>query len=366
MRLRLIAGFLMGLVLNVAGQIPAGYYDSANGLNGTALKSVLNNIIDGHTELSYDAVTVALRTTDEDPANSGNVICIYTGWSYPKLSFGNGGNEWNREHVWSKSHGDFGDNPPSGTDLHHMRPEDASVNSAKNNRDFDESAIQYIDGSGPTGCYYSTDVWEPREEVKGDVARMLFYMATRYEGENGEVNLELVDYTFSAPENQPLYGKLGTIMQWHEADPVDDSERSRNEAVYLLQGNRNPFIDHPEYVNLIWGNGIANEPLNHVTNLSGHSVKLEWVDAQTGILPDGYLIRMSSIGFSAIAEPTDGIAVTDDFENKNVAYGVQKAAFGGLMEGTTYYFKIYAYKGSGVSIAYKTDGVIPQVSLVAN
>ncbi len=355
----------MWLTFHAAAQIPVGYYDAANGLAGSALKSALNDIIDGHTELSYDAVTVALRTTDEDPGNGGNVICIYTGWSYPKLSFGNGGNEWNREHVWSKSHGDFGDSPPSGTDLHHMRPEDASVNSAKNNRDFDEATVQYIDGSGVTGCYYSTDIWEPREAVKGDVARMLFYMATRYEGENGEVNLELVDYTFSSPENQPLYGKLSTLLLWHEADPVDDGERSRNNKVYAIQGNRNPFIDHPEYVNLIWGDGLSAEPENHVVNFSGSSILLEWTDSQTGVVPDGYLVRMSTTGFAAIEAPVNGEVVANDQANRNVAQGVQKVTFAGLTPGVTYYFKMYAFKGSGVSIVYKTDETIPQLSMEA-
>jgi endonuclease I len=107
---------------SVSGQIPAGYYSTASGLTGSALKTALHNIIDNHTELSYTAVTNALRVTDEDPNNPNNVILIYTGWSYPKTAFGNLYNNWNREHVWAKSHGDFGDNPPEGTDLHHLRP----------------------------------------------------------------------------------------------------------------------------------------------------------------------------------------------------------------------------------------------------
>ncbi len=365
MRLFFAIGLVIGLIVRVSAQIPIGYYDAAEGLNGAALKNALNDIISGHTTISYDNVTNALRSLDEDSLNTDNVICIYTSWSYPKTSFGNGGNQWNREHVWSKSHSDFGDNPPSGTDLHHMRPEDASVNSAKNNRDFDEAATQYIDGSGPTPCYYSTNIWEPRESVKGDVARMLFYMATRYEGENGEVNLELVDYTFSSPNNEPYYAKLSTLLQWHENDPVDVWERRRNDGVYAIQGNRNPFIDHPEFVNRVWNPEIASEPANYAANFSGKSILLEWVDAQAGVLPDGYLVRMSNSGFSAIESPVDGMAVANDINNKNVAFGVQKVAFSGLEEGQVFYFKIFAFKGSGVSIKYKTDGLIPQTSQMA-
>lgn len=237
-------------------QIPNGYYDGTTGLTGDALKSALNNIIDGHTELSYDAVKEALKDTDEDTNNSGNIICLYTGWSYAKTEFGNGSEQWNREHTWSKSHGDFGDSPPAGTDLHHLRPTDASVNSAKNNRDFDYGATQYFDGSGSTDCYYSIDIWEPMDAVKGDVARMIFYMATRYEGEAGEVDLEVVDYVNTAPANEPLYGRLSRLLTWHEDDPVDDWERNRNDVIYYsYQNNRNPFIDHPEYVSEIWGEG---------------------------------------------------------------------------------------------------------------
>jgi endonuclease I len=240
-------------------QIPAGYYDAADGLTGDQLKAALNSIIEGHTEFSYDAVKYALWDTDEDPNNSNNVICLYTGWSYGKTDFGNGSENWNREHTWSKSHGDFGDVAPAGTDLHHLRPTDASVNSAKNNRDFDYGASEYMDGSGATGCYYSTNIWEPRDEVKGDVARMIFYMATRYEGENGEPDLEVVDYVDTAPNNESNYGKLSTLLTWHENDPVDDWERNRNNIIYSdYQGNRNPYIDHPEYVDSIWGSGSGS------------------------------------------------------------------------------------------------------------
>ncbi len=348
-------------------QIPAGYYDSANGLSGEALKAALNDIItNGHIEISYEDAKDVLRDTDEDPNNTNNVICLYTGWSYGKYDFGNGSEEWNREHTWSKSHGDFGDYPPAGTDIHHLRPVDASVNSAKNNRDFDEGSEQYIDGSGPTQCYRSTDTWEPRPEVKGDVARMLFYMATRYEGENSEVDLEFVDYVNTAPNNEPLYGKLSTLLLWHENDPVDSWEISRNNKIHTHQGNRNPYIDHPEYVNLIWGEGLASEPSNHAADFSAHTIKLEWNDAIGENVPDGYLIRMSASGFESIASPVDGTAVADDASNKNVAFGVEEVVFGGLMPGTTYYFKIYGYKGSGASIDYKTDGDVPQVSQAAN
>ncbi|RLD37233.1 MAG: hypothetical protein DRI89_15390, partial [Bacteroidetes bacterium] len=180
----------IGASLFVHGQIPSGYYDDAVGLSGEALKTALHDIIDDHTELSYTAVKEALKDTDEDPDDTSNVICFYTGWSYAKSNFGGGVDQWNREHTWSKSHGDFGTSPPEGTDLHHMKPTDVTVNSQKGNKDFDNGGTAYYDGGIFTGCYYTADSWEPRDEEKGDVARMIFYMETRYEGDSGEEDLE--------------------------------------------------------------------------------------------------------------------------------------------------------------------------------
>jgi endonuclease I len=361
-RVILLAGLGI-LSFYASGQIPAGYYNGAASLSGSALKAALHNIIDDHTELSYAAVTDALKVTDEDPNNSNNVICIYTGWSYPKTEFGGLGDQWNREHTWSKSHGDFGDTPPEGTDLHHLRPCDASVNSAKSNRDFSEGLTPYIDGSGPTGCYTSTYVWEPRAEDKGDVARMMFYMAVRYEGDNGETNLELVSYVNSSPDGQPLYGNLDTLLMWHQNDPVSQWEIDRNDAIYYqYQANRNPSIDHPEYVEMIWG----EEPVSHVSAFSVNDITLSWTESTTGILPDAYLIIRSSTGFNAITAPIDGNPVENDANNKNLTYGINQCIFRNNSPGTTYYFKIFPYKGSGEMINYKTDGNIQEIAIYLN
>ncbi|MDY0152086.1 MAG: fibronectin type III domain-containing protein, partial [Candidatus Cloacimonas sp.] len=117
----------------------SGYYSSVTGLSGTALKSGLHTILrNTHThEYSYSNLETQMKATDEDPNNSSNVIELYTGWSVPKADYGGGVTDWNKEHTWSKSHGDFGETAPAGTDLHHLRPCDATVNSTKSNRDFD-------------------------------------------------------------------------------------------------------------------------------------------------------------------------------------------------------------------------------------
>jgi endonuclease I len=233
-----------------AGQIPPGYYDEAMGLTGEELKQVLHDIIDDHDEPSYnDLRDFILKESDEDPNNPNNVILLYSGISRPKSMFGGNIGDWNREHVWAKSHGDFGNTPPSGTDAHHIRPTDVQVNSSRGNLDFDMggSPVQ-----GAPGCYKDSDSFEPRDEVKGDVARMILYMDVRYEGENGELDLTAVDEVNTAPA--PEHGKLSVLLEWHQQDPPDDFERNRNDVVYSYQDNRNPFIDHPEFVEQIWGN----------------------------------------------------------------------------------------------------------------
>ncbi|MBC8375015.1 MAG: endonuclease [FCB group bacterium] len=246
-------------------QIPDGYYTPAEGLNGPSLKAALNSIISGHTSFPYTDFQTdcwdILKETDKDPNNPDNVILLYTGWSVNAAQEYNNENGWSREHVWAKSRGiyytGFGsEDDVAATDVHHLRPADITVNSARNNRWFDYCSIPYIDDGDTTGSFTSTDqewVWQPRAEVVGDVARMMFYMATRYEGVDSEPDLELINYfPNDRYTNEPVFAKLSTLLAWHSIDPVDEFEQNRNNVIYGYQGNRNPFIDHPEYVNLLW------------------------------------------------------------------------------------------------------------------
>ena len=271
-------------------QIPADYYDAAQGLTGPQLKTALYNIIKGHIEYPYTASSTdvwdILKETDKDTANTDNVILLYTGWSVNAAQEYNNATGWSREHVWAKSRGDFGTALGPGTDVHHLRPCDISVNSARNNRWFDNCSEQYIDGDGPTDSFPSSTnwVWQPRDEVKGDVARMIFYMATRYVGENGEPDLVVID---SIPldnyTNDPVHAKLSTLLEWHKADTFDAYERNRNDVIYTYQGNRNPFIDHPEYVDSIWGQepvtGLHQVEVNPVEMYPNPASDLVWVNA---------------------------------------------------------------------------------------
>lgn len=250
---------------------PLNYYSSAYGLSGTALKSALHDIIDDHTELEYGTIKTVIRQADQDPNNPNNIILLYTGNSISKWDFASDPNNpanndfWNREHVWAKSHGNFG---PDGdytdrganTDAHHLRPVDMTMNSARGYKDFNTGGTVVNNGTTPTDCYSTTNSWEPRDEVKGDVARMIFYMATRYEGGNSlagfpEPDLEVVNSVGTFP--LPQMGKLDTLLAWHAQDPVDDFELNRNDVIYNWQGNRNPYIDHPEFVEIVFGSGSA-------------------------------------------------------------------------------------------------------------
>jgi endonuclease I len=231
-----------------------GYYKSVTAYNQVGLKTVLHDLIKGNTKIKYTDTKAdmdvwrALEQTDEDPNNPDNVILLYLGTSIPKASKAknNQNDFWNREHVWAKSRGDFGTSPGAGTDLHHLRPADKTVNSARGNKWFDNGGKPHAEAKE---CKTDSDSWEPRNAVKGDIARMMFYMAVRYEKEDG-LDLEL---TNTPQDNkEPEHGVLSTLLEWNKQDPVDAFEKKRNETIYSIQGNRNPFIDFPDFANYIF------------------------------------------------------------------------------------------------------------------
>ncbi len=296
-------------MLPISADAPAGYYDSAEGLSGEALKAALNDIIDNHIVFPYtsDSTDVwdILKESDRDPDNSDNIILLYTGWSINADQEYNGGSGWNREHVWAKSHGNFGTAMGPGTDTHHLRPTDPDVNNSRGHLDFDNGGTQH---SVATGCYYDGDSWEPRDEVKGDVARIIFYMSTRYEGEHGELDLEVVDYVNTYPD--PEHGKLSTLLEWNIQDPPDVFEMNRNDVVYSYQDNRNPFIDHPEYVAYIWGGDVPNDEqpplITGVDILSESSILVnfsETIDPVSAQTESNYSIS-NSVGYPTLADIT--------------------------------------------------------------
>jgi len=265
--------------------IPDGYYDSIVGLSGLELKNALNDIITNHTEYPYTATTTdvwdIMKEADEDPDNPDNVIMFYSGFSWPKACQDATNPpeicdivvdgevetvEWNREHIWSKSRGDFEIKEGTTsvldmgahTDMHHLVAAERNMNSLKNNRHFEDcndgDDTNVVDrGYGNFTC--NDWEFEPRDEVKGDVARMIFYMAIRYEGELGDmVDLRVINDPNSDKSSKlPTYGDLDDLLRWAIEDPVSEKEIERNQVIYGYQGNRNPFIDMPELIALIWG-----------------------------------------------------------------------------------------------------------------
>ena len=228
----------------------------ASELSVGEIKTAISNVISqGHKNLSYSEVWTALTKTDEDPQNADNVILLYKGTSIAKMSNGSGTqstdpDNWNREHVWAKSHGFPSTSQEGYSDIHHLRPTDISVNSSRGNLDFDNSDTPLAEAPANS---VDGDSFEPRDAVKGDVARMVFYMDTRYEGEAGDntPDLQVLDRLTSTGE--AALGKLCRLIEWHNADPVSTAEAARNDAIYEFQGNRNPYIDNPDWVATIFG-----------------------------------------------------------------------------------------------------------------
>lgn len=244
---------LTGLISNAQ---PAGYYNGTEGKKGEEFKTVLNQIISNHVDFSYSFSRNIMDYTDQDPENPDNVILFYLQESRNADNYGSGGDNINREHVWAKSHGNFANIRPMDSDVHNLHPADASVNEDRSNKDFDN--IQPLGSQHPEAlyCYYTDSTWEPGPKTKGQVARTLFYMATRYEGNNEEMDLEVVNHNHTYPN--PLHGNLNALLQWNRDYPPTDFEKRRNERVFRAQRNRNPFVDHPEFANLIWADATPS------------------------------------------------------------------------------------------------------------
>jgi len=269
MRYRLLLGFLLFTFLFAFADIPAGYYDGTEGLSGEALKAAVNDAISTNSDMGYSSARAAMYS-DIDNFNN-TVRCVYTGKDYSH----NAGNtsapgDINCEHTFAQSWGATG---IKKSDVHHLFPTRSTVNSSRGSLPFDvvanhSSANVYHDENG----YYSyrgsnsggTTVWEPANQHKGNLARALLYFNTRY-GDSltrGGINM------------------IPVLLTWHLSDPVDDNEISRNDKAYDFQGNRNPFVDHPEFVGYIWEGEMPNDDtpplISNVYTLSSTQVVVEF------------------------------------------------------------------------------------------
>jgi endonuclease I len=270
-----VATLLLGLAVFLFfappafSQIPPGYYNSADGKTGQALRDALHGIIDDHTVIphgggSYDTHD-ALEDLHEDPGNTANVILVYSGWSVTKSSWP----DWNREHSWPKSLGT--DSGPALSDMFHIYACDADVNNQRGNKYFDNGGSS-IPPEAPD-CRYDLDSFEVRNEEKGDLARAMFYLDVRYNGDTtGELDLELTDNPALIQSGSRFMGLLTTLLEWHAGDPVDSVEVARNDFIHAnIQHNRNPFVDNPDWVYAIWGGALSADTW-HVSGSVASSV----------------------------------------------------------------------------------------------
>jgi len=328
-----------------------GYYNGTSGKSGEELKTALHNIIKGHTPYSYYISKEIFKQSDVDPDNPDNLILVYTGRSHDASDFGTGGNHINREHVWAKSHGDFTDWMPMYSDVHNLKPADASVNVDRSNKDFDNGGVQHPEA---TGCYYTDSTWEPRDAVKGDIARIIFYMATRYEGGNGEIDLEVVDWVNTYPNAQ--HGKLSTLLQWNLLDPPDDFERNRNNAIYSFQHNRNPFIDYPEWAQMIWDNQNANP------------ISIDNIEISPAIVVAQQPIQISAT-IQTLSKLATNATINWGTSYDNLEYEVEMTADADVFTGTipgqaedaTIYYNIHANDGTNENSSVVYSFYVPKV-----
>ena len=251
---------LLFSVFTLSAQIPAGYYDAAVGKTEAALKTALFGKIGSHTALSYADLWNAFKTTDKRP--DGKVWDIYsnsTNYTFVTNQCGNytkEGDCYNREHSFPKSW--FNDATPMYTDLFHLYASDGYVNGMRSNFPFGEvgtitykSTNEYSKLGSCSFPGYSGTVFEPANELKGDMARTYFYMVTAYE------NL-ITGWTSEHLDGKTYPGlnawSIALLLKWHRQDPVSQKEISRNDIIHKdFQKNRNPFIYHPELAEFIWG-----------------------------------------------------------------------------------------------------------------
>ena len=347
----LIVGLLFS-VANIFAQIPTGYYDGTAGLTGAALKTKLWEIIkNGHQDKGYDGLWTAYYTTDRDKyyENDNSLLDMYSekptstdsyNFTLGSNQCGVGGNYnsegdcYNREHTIPQS--SFNDGYPMRSDVHHVLPTDGYVNNRRGTYPYGvvaSSSWTSTNGSklGSSAVNgYSGTVFEPIDEFKGDFARIIFYFATRYENIISTVSFPM--FGNSAYPGISSWS-LPMLLQWHTNDPVSEKEIDRNNAAYSFQGNRNPFIDHPEYINSIWGTTTPDTeapstPTNLiVTGSTSSTISLSWTASTDNIIVAAYDIYV------------DGTLKTFSASNS--------ATVTGLNPSTTYTFFIKAKDATG-------------------
>lgn len=239
------------LASGLGAEIPAGYYTALKGKSEAALKTATCQIINPHTKVSsYSALPSYFQKTDVYP-NSTRWWDMYSDIPLYAPSFSG----LNREHSLPKSWWGGSESTPAYTDLNHLYPSEAKANQAKSNYPlgivtgtptFQNGVVKVGNGVNSGGAKY---VFEPADEYKGDFARTYFYMVTCYQDLNWKYTYMCKNGTYPSLQDWAI----SMLLKWHRDDPVCQKEVDRNDAVYKIQNNRNPFIDFPELAEYIWG-----------------------------------------------------------------------------------------------------------------
>jgi endonuclease I len=371
----------------VAWGIPTSYYSTVNTQRGATLKTVLYNKILGHTTLSYTpGVWNAYSTTDVQP--NGKVWDVYSTrfdqaspYEYTMVtnqcgSYSVEGNCYNREHSFPQSW--FGSASPMVSDVHHVFASDGKVNGERGNFPYGNvTTINYTSlyggkrGTSTLNYGYVGTVFEPIDEYKGDFARGYFYMATRYENliASWVSNTGATDVLNGTSFPCFLPWQLSLLQEWNNLDPVSDKEMKRNNAIFALQNNRNPFIDSPQFVQRIWGGSVPSEPTIAASNLiitnnSNTSVTLNWKSgngnrrlvlvragsAITGLPLDTFHYNASS-NIASAPQIGSGNFVVYNGTGSSVTIT-------NLTQSTNYYYAVIEYNGWYTTTNYQTTGYL--------
>lgn len=362
MKRHLFPFLLVFAFIGTFAQIPTGYYDGTTGLTGAALKTKLKQIItNGHVDHGYNGLWNGYQTTDRDNIampgyeNDNTILDIYSEnpngsdpytFNYPSGqcgSYNSEGDCYNREHVVPQSL--FNSNAPMVSDINFIRPTDGKVNGMRSNFPYGKvGSASYTSQNGSklgtsVSPGYSGTVFEPIDAFKGDIARMILYFVTRYESQLSGFGTGNMLGGSAFPGLQTW--ELNQLLAWHTADPVSATEIARNNASYNYQGNRNPYIDHPEYAAQIWGTPVADTqaptvPTNLMTNNpSSNSISLSWMASTDNVGVAGYDIYKDGTFYATVTGTT--------------------ATVSGLNPSTTYNFYVIAKDAAGnVSAASNT------------
>jgi endonuclease I/chitodextrinase len=350
-------------------QAPTGYYSTATA-TGYTLKTQLYNIIKGHTDRGYAGLWTTYSTSDRDNQyeNDNSIIDVYsenpTGVDPYKYTYSTSqcgtyaveGDCYNREHMIPQSV--FNSAAPMVSDAHFIPPTDGKVNGVRS--DYPHGKVATASWTSRNGSKlgssavsgYTGTVFEPINEFKGDIARMYFYFATRYENTVASYSYAM----FNRTSNQVFTTAFrDMLLQWHAQDPVSAREIARNNAIYARQGNRNPFIDNPNYVNQIWGTVITTDstapttPTNLVaSSLTATSCTLSWSASSDNVGVTGYNIYQNNVLKTTVSGTSVNIS--------------------GLTAATTYSFYVRAKDAAGnisassTSINVTTTSSTPTVS----